>query len=195
MKWSDLSQTIGKVAPTLGSLLGGPVGASIGAVVSSALGVGNSAEEVDKALSANPDLLFKLKELEANKELKLQELLLDQSKAELAASTQAISDINKTIQTEAASEHWPTYTWRPAIGFAVAFNIVASSVITLVAYGASMSGHAEIMSSLPSILGALAAINTSALPILGIASWFRGKAQVEDVTSINTPTNYSNIKG
>ena len=29
MKWSDLAQTIGKVAPTIGSLLGGSVGASV----------------------------------------------------------------------------------------------------------------------------------------------------------------------
>lgn len=179
MNWSDLSQTIGKAAPIIGTLLGGQGGAAIGSLISSALGVGSSADDVEKALAANPDLLLKIKELESNEKIKLQELVHDQAKAEIAAASQNMIDVNKTMQEETKSEHFLSYSWRPLIGYAVAFNIASSSIITMVAYGASMAGHGEVIASLPSILGALAAINTSALPILGIASWFRGKAQAD----------------
>jgi hypothetical protein len=68
----------------------------------------------------------------------------------------------------------------------VAFNVAVSSIIVLVAYIASMSGHSEMLNSLPMVLGALAAINTSVLPILGIASYFRGKAQADPNVPFNT---------
>jgi len=35
------------------------------------------------------------------------------------------------------------------------------------------------MAQLPTVLGALAALNGVASPILGIASWFRGKMQAD----------------
>jgi hypothetical protein len=38
---------------------------------------------------------------------------------------------------------------------------------------------ATAVSALPTALGALAAINATVLPVLGIASWFRGKMQAD----------------
>lgn len=179
MDWKDLAQTVGKAAPLVGTLLGGPAGAAVGGLVAAALGTGNSPSEVQQALVTNPDAAVKLKELENQRELRLHELAADQAKAELAAASQNAGDVNKTMQTEAASEHWPTYGWRPAIGFSVALAVVLSVLTVFLAYGAAMAGRAEGLQYLPGILAAVAGIIGVVSPILGIASWFRGRMQAD----------------
>lgn len=73
MKWSDLSKTIGKVAPMLGTALGGPMGGAIGAIVSSALGVPNDAAAVAEAIKTDPQIAVKLREIESQNEANLRE--------------------------------------------------------------------------------------------------------------------------
>ena len=48
--WKSVGATAGKFAPMLGALLGGPAGASVGAMIASALGTGNTPMEVQQAL-------------------------------------------------------------------------------------------------------------------------------------------------
>lgn len=182
MKWKDIASTLGKVAPTLGTLLGGPTGASVGVLISNLLGVENTPTAVEQALKANPELLIKLKELD----VKLAEIDSEEYKAELELQKSSLSDVNKTMQAESSSDHWPTYTWRPSIGFAVAFNIIISSVLALIAYCAALGGHPEGLTQLPMVIGALTAINATAMPVLGIASYFRGKAQADPNVTIDT---------
>jgi len=76
MNWSDIAGTIGKAAPMLGTLLGGPAGAAIGSLISSALGADNDPAAVSAAISQNPEALVKLRQLEADRQVKLQELML-----------------------------------------------------------------------------------------------------------------------
>lgn len=73
MKWSDLSKTIGKVAPMLGTALGGPMGGAIGSIVSSALGVSNDADAVAIAIKTDPQIAVKLREIEMQNEASLRE--------------------------------------------------------------------------------------------------------------------------
>lgn len=185
MSWKSIAETVGKVAPILGGLLGGPAGASVGTLIATTLGVENKPEAVSEALRINPEIAFKLAELESNQKVKLEELAVSVAIKEYDSITQNMGDVNKTMQEEVKSEHALTYSWRPLIGIAVAFNVAVSSIIVLVAYIASMSGHSEMLNSLPMVLGALAAINTSVLPILGIASYFRGKAQADPSVPFN----------
>ncbi len=187
--WKAVGNTAGKFAPMLGALLGGPAGASVGAMIASALGTGNTPMEVQQALVTNPDAAVKLKEIESTRQVSLQALMVDSAKAELAAATANASDINKTMQAEAASEHWQTYSWRPFIGFAVGINVIASSALVLAVFVPVMLGNKEAAAAvahLPVVLGALAGINATVLPILGIASWFRGKMQADpNIPTIN----------
>jgi hypothetical protein len=83
MDWKDIAGAVGKAAPILGTLLGGPAGAAVGAIVASALGTGNDPAEVERAIAADPAALVKLREIEATKQVRLQELLTDQAKAEI----------------------------------------------------------------------------------------------------------------
>lgn len=164
MSWKSIANTVGKIAPVLGGLLGGPAGASVGTLIATTLGVENTPDAVSEALRINPEAAIKLAEIESNEKIKLRELLLEQAKAELAADTQVISDVNKTIQAEAASEHWPTYAWRPFIGFSFGMYINSMWVLPLL--------HIT-----PVVLSADLTLAIGG--ILGIASYFRGKAQAD----------------
>lgn len=179
MSWKSIANTVGKIAPTLGSLLGGPAGASIGTLIATTLGVENSPESVSEALRINPEAAVKLAEIESNERVRLKELLFEQSKVEITAETQNMTDINATMQVEAKSEHFLSYSWRPLIGYSVAISSCGGVIITITAYIAALCGRPEGLTNLPMVLGALAGLNLTSMPVLGVASYFRGKAQAD----------------
>jgi Holin of 3TMs, for gene-transfer release len=180
MDWKDIAGVVGKAAPILGTLIGGPAGAAVGGLVSAALGCANEPSAVNEALKTNPEAAVKLAQIESDERVKLQGLLVDQAKMEMDSAARAAGDVNKSIQTEAASEHWPTYSWRPAIGFAVALAVLMSVITVFAAYGALIfTGNDKGLANLPGILASVAGIIGVVSPILGIASWFRGKMQAD----------------
>jgi hypothetical protein len=189
MDWKDVASAVGKHAPLVGTLLGGPAGAAIGGIVAAALGTSATPDAVSQALLTSPEAAIRLHELEQSKQIRLQELAVDQALAELAARVQNAGDVNRTIQAEAASEHWPTYSWRPFIGFVFGINLFIAAVTTAACYMAAMfgaQGATAAIASLPAMIGALGAVNGAAVPILGIASWFRGRMQADpNVPTIN----------
>ena len=168
MDWKDLAGGLGKAAPLLGTLIGGPAGGTIGSLIASALGVSNTPDAVNTALQTNPDAAVKLAQIEADQKVKLQELATDQAKAEIQAAAQVISDVNKTIQVEATSEHWPTYTWRPFIGFVAGIMVFGVYFVLPLA----KVPVPAVPESVWMMLGA----------ILGVASWFRGKKQTDEAS-------------
>lgn len=64
MKWKDISTTIGKFAPVVGTALGGPAGAAIGTMVAAALGVDDTPDAVAAAIQNDPQAALKLREFE-----------------------------------------------------------------------------------------------------------------------------------
>ena len=128
-----------------------------------------------QALQTDPNLVLKYRQAVLDQEVEFQRLAVANA-----------TDINTTMRAEAGSEHWPSYSWRPAIGFAVAIDLVASVLVVLVAYiGVMFCGvKPDVLAYLPALLGAMAALVGVASPILGIASWFRGKMQADP----NIPT-------
>lgn len=88
MKWSDITNAVGKAAPLIGAVLGGPAGGSVGALVASALGVENTPEAVQAALG-NPDNLVKLKELESNERQHFLSMQVEVLRLELADTQNA----------------------------------------------------------------------------------------------------------
>lgn len=105
------------------------------------------------ALKADPALVLKYREAVLAQELSFQ-----------ALAVQNASDINKTMQAEAAADHWPTYSWRPFIGFSFGAYINAQWLLPLFSI-APPQIDAQLM----------LAIGT----ILGVASWYRGKMQAD----------------
>lgn len=163
MDWKDIAGTVGKAAPLLGTLLGGPAGTAVGAIIASTLGTGGSPAEVAQAL-ANPDAMVKLREVEARRQVDLEGLATDLAKAQINAAAQNAGDVNKTMQAEAAAEHWPSYSWRPFIGFM--FGLYFASMWILPLLGKQ---PVPLTPDLTLAVGG----------ILGIASWFRGKMQAD----------------
>ena len=86
--------------PILGAALPIPGGAVLGKVLGSMIGKPDATEEdVLAELSTNAEALQKAKEFE----LTHQETLL-------RLQVEALTAVNKTMQVEAASDHWPTYS-------------------------------------------------------------------------------------
>lgn len=88
MSWRKVAETVGQAAPLLGTVLGGPAGGAIGAVVSSALGVDNRPDSVLSALG-DPDAMAKLKQIELAHRAELEAMAVDLAKAELADKANA----------------------------------------------------------------------------------------------------------
>lgn len=188
MEWKDITGAISKAAPLIGTLIGGPAGAAVGGLVSAALGVDNTPDAVHEALKTNPEVALKLAQLESDQRVQLQTLAVTAEQNRLQAETAQAQSINATMQTEATSEHWATYSWRPFIGFAVAIDLVVSVVVVSAAYGGVIFGgtKADILAYIPAFLGSMAALVGIATPILGIASYFRGKMQADpSIPTIN----------
>jgi hypothetical protein len=102
MEWKEVAALVGKAAPMLGTLLTGPAGAAVavGGMIASALGTDNTPEAVNAALMQNPDALIKLKQIEADKEVRLAELVADQAKASLADVSSARQQTVSLAQTK-----------------------------------------------------------------------------------------------
>jgi hypothetical protein len=130
--------------------------------------------EALEELRVNPEAVLAFRRAALDYELSLERLAVENA-----------GQVNQTMQTEAASEHWPTYSWRPAIGFAVAINVVATSGVVAVAYGGVIlfRSDASALAHIPAMIGAMAALIGVVSPILGIAAWFRGKMQADPHSS------------
>lgn len=164
MDWKDLAATVGKAAPLLGTLIGGPAGAAVGGIVASVLGTAATPDAVSQALAVNPDAAVKLAQLESDERVRLQQMTFAHADAEIAAARDVVAAVNTTMQTEAKADHWPTYSWRPFIGFAFGAYLVSLFLLPLF-------GKAPVTLS--------ADITLAVGGILGVASWFRGRMQAD----------------
>jgi hypothetical protein len=128
------------------------------------------------AIQANPTLALQLQqEIDANAQ-ELAKISQAIQLAEINAEVAEQAQVNNTMQVEAKADHWPTYTWRPFIGFI---------------FGIMLFGDYFVI---PLLRGWWPAIVTPTIPseawvaiggILGVASYFRGSMQANP----NIPTD------
>ena len=95
MRWSDVAETVGKAAPTLGGVLAGPAGAGVGTLIARALGVDDDPASVQRVVKADPQAAAKLREVEAS----LTQALIQQR--------------GDVVKAEAQGESWLQRNWRP----------------------------------------------------------------------------------
>lgn len=127
-------------------------------------------EDALQAVKENPTLALQLQqEIDRNKEA-LAQISQAVTLAEIQADTANTASVNATMQAEAKADHWPTYSWRPFIGFT---------------FGIMLFGDYFVI---PLMKGWWPAIPQPNMPpeawvaiggILGVASFFRGKAQAD----------------
>jgi hypothetical protein len=163
-----LAQFVPQIVKWIAGDKAGTVAAKVVAVAQQVTGK-PTGDQAIAALQADPSLVLQYRQAVLAQEDDFEKL-----------AVQNAEDINKTMQTEAASNHWPTYSWRPAIGFAVALAVTLVVLTVFLAYGAVIfTGNDKGLAQLPGILAAVAGIIAVVSPILGIASWYRGKMQAD----------------
>ena len=175
MDWKDVGNAIGKFAPVLGGLIGGPLGAGIGGLISTALGVDNNPDAIQNAINTDPQASIKIKEIEANQSIQLAQIKAAADAIQTQAEASAVESVNKTMQAEVQAPHWLSWAWRPIIGLTVGFNIALCS---LMAVGVLFIHDQGVLGQMPAIIAALTGISATALPVLGIAEWHTGRAKV-----------------
>lgn len=74
MSWDKVKEVLGSSAPIIGGLIGGPLGAGVGTIVSNVLGVENNPNAVLAELTADPEAVLKLKQYELDHKIKLEEI-------------------------------------------------------------------------------------------------------------------------
>lgn len=165
MDWSDLKGVVSKAAPLLGTLLGGPAGGAVGALVSQALGADDdSPEAVHRALQQDPQALVRIRELEMTHAAELRRMVID-------AETQRLGEVNQTMRAEAASTDAYVRRWRPTFGYAVALTWVlqTAGIVAGVIYAITKPDQADnIIRAVSDLAGALALQWSVALAVLGI---------------------------
>ena len=109
MNWSDIGNMVGRAAPIVGTLLGGPAGAAVGALVASALNVPNDPDSVNVALAANPEALARVQELQINARVQLEQLAVtaesNRLQAEAAQYSAEAADRESARKLASAQPH------------------------------------------------------------------------------------------
>lgn len=177
-----IAMALAQFAPMIAGWLGGSKAEDVATkVVGVAQAVtGQSAPDAAvAALQADPNLAIQFQKALLEQQGQLAQIAADVTKAELAADTADTAEVNQTMQIEAKADHWPTYSWRPFVGFCFGVLALISGLTVAGAYLGVMFLHADpkVLTDIPGMLGAEAAVMATMSPVLGIASWFRGKMQ------------------
>jgi hypothetical protein len=111
MEWKDVGEFVGKVAPAVGTVLGGPAAAVGGAIglLAKAFGLDQDADpgQVMAAINADPEAIIKLKALD----IEMQRIyLLDRQSARTA-------DVDKTKATGKRDTNLYVLSWVVVSGF------------------------------------------------------------------------------
>ena len=174
MGWDDIKNTIGKHAPMIATMLGGPAAGAITKMVANKLGVAATPEAIGAELESNPQAMLKLKELE----LERFKVKVDLKKSEMDEDTKRMESVNVTMREESKSTAWWTSGWRPFWGFAsaIAFVILVGFVCYL-AYKAIVENDSNAMTMIPQMIFAFTGLFAIPGAILGVSAWHRGKMQ------------------
>lgn len=157
MNWSDIKEIVAKAAPVAGTLLGGPAGGAIGALIASTLGVEGDPAAVDAMLRTNPDAALKLREMELTHGIEMQSLLLQ-------AEAQRHAEVNATMRAEYQQDDPYVKRWRPTLGYAVTFSWVITWIAIVYAIVAKPAEAPDVIEA----LAATGVMWSVALSILGI---------------------------
>lgn len=164
---STVTDAVKIALPWISTALGGPLGGIAAGLVGKALGMSDTSIDLvaEKLSGMPPEQLASLKIAELNTKMEMQKAGFAHIQALEEFNTRNLEAVNKTMQVEAGAEHWPTYSWRPFNGFL---------------FGTSIFG---IYFLLPLFKVPVPVVPTEVWAtwgaILGIASYFRGKAQAD----------------
>jgi hypothetical protein len=180
----SICMALAQFAPTIAGWLGGSKAQDVAQKVvgiAQAVTNTNNPDQAVAAIQNDPAMAEKFQEAVLSRHLQLAQLAHDETMAEIQADIANTASINATMQVEAKADHWPTYSWRPFIGFCFGILAMTSGVTVAVCYLGVMFWQKPptLLAQLPSMIGAEAGVMATMSPVLGIASWFRGKMQAD----------------
>ena len=118
MNWFDIGSMVGRAAPLVGTLLGGPAGAAVGALVASALNVPNDPGAVNAALAGNPDAMVRIAELQTNARVQLEQLSVQIETVRIQAEgAQYVAEAADRDSARQLAGKQPNDMVRPALTF------------------------------------------------------------------------------
>ena len=147
MDWSDVAETVGKIAPAAGGALYGPLGAAVGGVIADKLGVEQSPQAVSQAINADPEAAVKLREIEATAQA-----------TQAQERTKRLQSVNETMRAELDAKSPLKSAWRGVTGWTFALScagIMSSIVWAMFQPGANT---AELLSNALVMFGIMAAV-------------------------------------
>lgn len=163
---STVTEVIKNVLPWIGTALGGPLGTGVATFVASKLGIpADTVTDTLASMVGDPQKLLEAKKLELDYKAHCLNLGYQHIEAIEALNASVVIEVNKTMQVEAASEHWATYTWRPFNGYLFGITIFGTYFIL------------PLMKITPPVMPEFIWIAWGG--ILGVASFFRGKMQAD----------------
>jgi len=157
MDWEKLVGTITKVAPMLGTIVGGPAGGAVGTAVkliANGLGVEETPDAIEAEIRANPSALLKLKKIEADNKVELRKLVLEQERVRLADVSSARSrEVEVTKATGKRDVNLYALGWTVVVGF---FGLIAllcfkalpedSNGVVFMLFGSLATGFGQVLS-------------------------------------------------
>lgn len=136
--WDKVREVVAGVAPVAGSMLLGPAGGAVGAMISAALGVDNDPVAVLSKLQSDPAALLKVKAMEQEHEREMMTL-------SLTAETKRLSDVNSTMRAELDHDGWFKSGWRPSLGYVFSLSLggLAFALVSAVLSNPAIVGDPE----------------------------------------------------
>lgn len=130
MKWSDVGEKVADFAPLLGSLLGGPAGESVGALIASEYGTKSDPAEIAAKISADPNAAINLRKIELD------------NKTELMRIKSEVLRIETQDKQNARAEHKDSKM--PAV-LSIGLTLLVAFIVYLLFYVAVPTGAKEVL--------------------------------------------------
>jgi len=176
MDWKDIAKEVAGAAPLLSGVLaatgvGAPIAAAVsaaGMLVSSALGVPNTPDDVATALKTDPDAAVKLAQVEATHGENMAAIY---AKAQADSDNAQVAQLGQVNATMQAEDKTRTFSWRDYWGFVsgTAFFVV-TMVIAYLVIGAVWHGKPDLMTAIPAIVAAFVPLFGISAAVLGVQS-------------------------